>query len=64
MMALTLLMQQAMAALKAGGQQFDVIYDTVSSFAAEDPNYEPTMRALLNDNGTYEAINGQWKLNQ
>ena len=47
-----------MQALKAGGAQFDVIYDTVSSFAPEDPYYEPEMRPLLKPGGKYVAING------
>ena len=44
--------------LKAGGKQFDVIYDTVTSFAPEDPDYEPDMRPLLKQGGRYVAING------
>ena len=48
----------SMANLIAGGQQFDVIYDTVTSFAPEDPNYEASMRPLLKTNGKYIAING------
>lgn len=48
-----------MNALIAEGQQFDMIYDTVTSFAPEDPNYEPTMRPLLLPGGKYVAINGE-----
>lgn len=47
-----------MAQLAAEGQQFDMIYDTVTSFAPEDPDYEPSMRPLLVDGGKYVAING------
>mmetsp|Transcript_97154 Transcript_97154/g.118987 ORF Transcript_97154/g.118987 Transcript_97154/m.118987 type:complete len:410 (+) Transcript_97154:41-1270(+) len=36
--------------------RFDVIYDTVSSSAPEDPNYEPTLRPVLKPDGTYIAI--------
>ena len=38
--------------------QFDVVYDTVTSFAPEDPDYEPILRPLLDEGGKYEAING------
>ena len=38
---------------------FDMVYDTVTSFAPEDPDYEPSTRPLLkNFSGKYEAING------
>lgn len=47
-----------MAKLVAGGQQFDLIYDTVSSGAPEDPNYEAQMRPLLKPGGLYQAIGG------
>ena len=40
------------------GQQFDIIYDTVTSFAPEDPDYEVDMRPLLKVGGKYVAING------
>ena len=50
--------QTQMNALIQGGRQFDIIYDTVSSFAPEDPDYEPTMRPLLKTGGKYVAING------
>lgn len=46
----------AMESLKSGGSQFDFIYDTVSSNAPEDPNYEPDMRPLLRAGGRYVAI--------
>jgi NADPH:quinone reductase-like Zn-dependent oxidoreductase len=46
------------AALIAEGRQFDMIYDTVTSFAPEDPDYEPSMRPLLVQGGKYVAING------
>lgn len=46
----------SMDLLKSGGQQFDLIYDTVSSNAPEDPNYEPEMRPLLKSGGRYVAI--------
>ena len=40
----------------------DVVYDTVTSFDPKDPNYEPTLRPLMVDEGKgggfYEAING------
>jgi NADPH:quinone reductase-like Zn-dependent oxidoreductase len=49
----------SMRALVAEGQQFDIIYDTVTSFAPEDPDYEPSMRPLLKEGGRYIAINGQ-----
>ena len=39
--------EEEMAALVAAGAEFDVIYDTVTSFAPEDPDYEPSMRPLL-----------------
>lgn len=42
--------------LKAGGPQFDVIYDTVTSSAPEDPNYEPDMGPLLKPKGRYVVI--------
>lgn len=45
-----------MARLVKGGQQFDLIYDTVSSNAPEDPNYEPQLRPLLRPSGIYLAI--------
>jgi len=45
-----------MERLSAGGPQFDVIYDTVTSDAPEDPNYEPDMRPLLKPGGRYIAI--------
>lgn len=48
----------AMEALKTGGPQFDIIYDTVSSFAPEDPYYETAMRPLLKPGGQYVCING------
>jgi len=47
-----------MDALIAEGAQFDIIYDTVTSFAPEDPDYEPSMRPLLRPGGSYIAING------
>jgi len=47
-----------MKALLEAGKQFDVIYDTVSSFDPSDPNYEPELRPLLKDGGRYVAING------
>lgn len=47
-----------MDALIAEGQQFDIIYDTVTSFDPKDPNYEPSMRPLLVEGGQYIAING------
>lgn len=50
--------EEEMAALIAEGKQFDIIYDTVSSFAPEDPNYEPSMAPLLKQGGKYVAING------
>jgi NADPH:quinone reductase-like Zn-dependent oxidoreductase len=50
--------QKDMNTLINGGEQFDIIYDTVSSYAPEDPNYEPMMRPLLKKNGKYVAING------
>ena len=50
--------QSEMNKLIAKGQQFDVIYDTVTSFAPEDPDYEPAMRPLLKPGGKYVAING------
>lgn len=46
----------ALQRLEAGGPQFDVIYDTVTSNAPEDPNYEPSMRPLLRAGGRYVAI--------
>ena len=45
-----------MDALVSQHQRFDVIYDTVSSSAPEDPNYEPTLRPVLKPDGTYIAI--------
>jgi NADPH:quinone reductase-like Zn-dependent oxidoreductase len=55
-----------MAGLANEGAQFDVIYDTVSSFAPEDTNYYTDMRKLLTPgSGRYVAINGdglQWTL--
>jgi len=50
--------KEDMANLVAGGQQFDLIYDTVSSGAPEDPNYEVQMRPLLKPGGLYQAIGG------
>ena len=60
--------EEEMAALLAGGEQFDVVYDTVTSFAEEDPDYEPFMRPLLHSDSSesgedivgarYVAING------
>jgi NADPH:quinone reductase-like Zn-dependent oxidoreductase len=50
--------ERAMQVVKAGGAQFDVIYDTVSSFAPEDPYYESEMQPLLKPGGKYVAING------
>lgn len=47
-----------MQQLISEGQQFDLIYDTVTSFAPEDPDYEPSMRPLLVKGGKYIAING------
>ena len=38
--------------------KFDVVYDTVTSLAEADPNYEPSLRPLLVEGGKYEAING------
>ena len=38
---------------------YDMVYDTVTSFAPEDPDYEPSMRPLLKaGTGKYKAING------
>eukprot|EP00438_Fugacium_kawagutii_P024908 Skav236056 [mRNA] locus=scaffold2566:98967:100196:+ [translate_table: standard] len=45
-----------MNALSSHHHRFDVIYDTVSSSAPEDPNYEPTLRPALKPNGVYVAI--------
>ena len=60
--------EEQMQALLSGGPQFDVVYDTVTSFAPEDPDYEVTMRPLLREagdadggsgsSGRYVAING------
>lgn len=47
-----------MQKLISEGRQFHMIYDTVTSFAAEDPDYEPSMRPLLLNGGKYVAING------
>ena len=47
-----------MESLESRGPQFDVIYDTVSSFAPEDPDYETPMRPLLKPGGKYVSING------
>ena len=51
--------EEEMRDLVAEGPQFDMIYDTVTSFAPEDPNYEPSMRPLLLPRGKYVAINGE-----
>lgn len=48
---------KAMEELQMNGQ-FDIIYDTVTSPAPEDPNYEPGMYPLLSEHGRYIAING------
>jgi NADPH:quinone reductase-like Zn-dependent oxidoreductase len=48
------------AALVAEGRQFDIVYDTVTSFAPEDPDYEPQMAPLLKPGGQYIAINGHY----
>lgn len=45
-----------MDALIGKKQSFDVIYDTVSSSAPEDPDYEPTLRPVLKPDGTYITI--------
>lgn len=45
-----------MNALTSQRERFDIIYDTVSSNAPEDPNYEPTLRPVLKPTGTYIAI--------
>ncbi|CAE7454712.1 CEQORH [Symbiodinium necroappetens] len=45
-----------MAGLFSKGRYFDVIYDTVTSSAPEDPNYEPMLGPLRKENGTYLAI--------
>ena len=45
-----------MASLISKGKHFDVIYDTVTSSAPEDPNYEPILGQLRKTNGTYLAI--------
>mmetsp|Transcript_33146 Transcript_33146/g.40678 ORF Transcript_33146/g.40678 Transcript_33146/m.40678 type:complete len:399 (-) Transcript_33146:80-1276(-) len=50
--------ESAMKELSKKGRQFDVIYDTVSSFDPVDPDYEPSMAQLLRENGKYIAING------
>jgi NADPH:quinone reductase-like Zn-dependent oxidoreductase len=55
------LSDDAMAALRAKpAGTFDAVYDTVTSFAPEDPNYEPVVGPLLapGGKGRYEAING------
>ena len=44
------------AGLISKGRHFDVIYDTVTSSAPEDPNYEPILGQLRKSNGTYLAI--------
>jgi NADPH:quinone reductase-like Zn-dependent oxidoreductase len=46
----------ALAALHSGGPQFDLIYDTVSSFAPEDPDYLPTSMLLLNPGGRWVPV--------
>ena len=48
--------QSEMDALTSKGPNFDIIYDTVSSNAPEDPNYEPLLRPVLKETGTYIAI--------
>ncbi|CAK9032413.1 unnamed protein product [Durusdinium trenchii] len=48
--------QVDMDSLISIGQRFDMIYDTVSSNAPEDPNYEPVLRPTLKAHGTYVAI--------
>lgn len=45
-----------MDALASKRQHFDLIFDTVSSSAPEDPNYEPLLRPVLKADGTYIAI--------
>ena len=45
-----------MAGLFSKGRYFDVIYDTVTSSAPEDPNYEPMLGPLRKEDGTYLAI--------
>jgi len=50
--------QAQMDKLKAGGQVFDVVYDTVTSFDPVDPDYEPIAFPLLKPSGEYVAING------
>ena len=45
--------------LKDNQGAFDMVYDTVTSFAPGDPDYEPSTRPLLKKlTGKYEAING------
>lgn len=46
----------AMESMKSHGPQFDLIYDTVSSNAPEDPDYEPVLGPLLKPQGTYITI--------
>jgi NADPH:quinone reductase-like Zn-dependent oxidoreductase len=49
--------EDEMAKLQAGGHgKFDLIYDTVTSFAPEDPDYEPILRPLLKEDGQYVVI--------
>mmetsp|Transcript_20254 Transcript_20254/g.26286 ORF Transcript_20254/g.26286 Transcript_20254/m.26286 type:complete len:398 (-) Transcript_20254:100-1293(-) len=50
--------QDSMQSLISSGKQFDIIYDTVSSFDPVDPDYEPSMAPLLKPGGKYVAING------
>ena len=50
--------RDAMAALREEGRQFDVIYDTVSSPAPEDPDYSDVIEPLLKPGGRIVAING------
>ena len=50
--------ESQMQTLAAAGPQFDVVYDTVTSFAPEDPDYEPIVRPLLKEGGRFVAING------
>ena len=45
-----------MDGLMSKGRYFDVIYDTVTSNAPEDPDYEPMLGQLRRANGTYLAI--------
>jgi len=45
-----------MAGLMSQRGQFHVIYDTVTSSAPEDMNYEPMLGPLRSTNGTYVAI--------